>query len=549
MRSDSRTKNQNIRKLHCAEATPAVTVRLSSCGSVCVLYRAMAEQDEDVVNTKRGKTLIVRHLPAELSREEKEDLLKYFGASSVRALSDKGPLKHTAFASFSSETSASRALKRLHQLRILGHTLVVEFAKDQDNVAVLSSPVVSDSLKFADQQDGKEKKENQLPNVPLIDTSIAPTLGLKYQANPTLKYLYPPPSSAIVTNITHTLLSVPKFYVQVLHLMNKMNLPCPFGPITNPPPLFEMAHGPLPPLMPLPPPFPPENPPLPEGAGESPSEESEYESGDDEDKERMIRLMGLVNQPCKRPLRSKAASKRKKPKLKDLLFTPKPDSHSTPGPALQPSDVFEQPQSLGHKKIEFHISADVSTVLEVSVQPREQNTEEEAADAAEQEAGETGFGKIFPSTQANRQEESSEGEEDMPSEFISRRELEKGRLSRDEMKRMSVFKSYEPGEPTCRLYVKNIAKQVEEKDLKYIYGRYINTSSEEERNMFDIVLMKEGRMKGQAFIGLPTEKSAERALRDTNGYVLHDKPLVVQFARSARPKQDAGQSKTGAKKR
>ncbi len=28
---------------------------------------------------------------------------------------------------------------------------------------------------------------------------------------------------------------------------------------------------------------------------------------------------------------------------------------------------------------------------------------------------------------------------------------------------MSVFKHYEPGEPTCRLYVKNVAKQVEEK--------------------------------------------------------------------------------------
>lgn len=28
---------------------------------------------------------------------------------------------------------------------------------------------------------------------------------------------------------------------------------------------------------------------------------------------------------------------------------------------------------------------------------------------------------------------------------------------------MSVFKNYEPGEPTCRLYVKNVAKQVEEK--------------------------------------------------------------------------------------
>ena len=35
--------------------------------------------------------------------------------------------------------------------------------------------------------------------------------------------------------------------------------------------------------------------------------------------------MGLVNQACKRPMRAKVSSKRKKPKLKDLLFAPKPD--------------------------------------------------------------------------------------------------------------------------------------------------------------------------------------------------------------------------------
>lgn len=87
------------------------------------------------------------------------------------------------------------------------------------------------------------------------------------------------------------------------------------------------------------------------------------------------------------------------------------------------------------------------------------------------------------------------------------------------MKRISVFRNYEAGEPTCRLYVKNIAKQVEEKvggcypplrhpgadplpgtdcstssvlngslflpkDLKYIYGRYIDASSQPERNMY-----------------------------------------------------------------
>ena len=38
---------------------------------------------------------------------------------------------------------------------------------------------------------------------------------LKFQPNPTLRYLYPPPSNGILTNITHALMSVPKFYVQV----------------------------------------------------------------------------------------------------------------------------------------------------------------------------------------------------------------------------------------------------------------------------------------------------------------------------------------------
>lgn len=39
--------------------------------------------------------------------------------------------------------------------------------------------------------------------------------------------------------------------------------------------------------------------------------------------------------------------------------------------------------------------------------------------------------------------------------------------------------------------------------------------------------MKEGRMKGQAFIGLPNEKAAAKALKEANGYVLFEKPMVV----------------------
>ncbi|XP_061569106.1 RNA-binding region-containing protein 3 [Cololabis saira] len=509
------------------------------------------DKNEDVVQSNLSKTLLIRHLPGELSQDEKEDLLKYFGAESVRVFSNRGPLKHSAFATFRNEKSAAKALSRLHQLEILDRTLVVEFAKGQDNITVLKDPPVSDSNKpVKEEQKTKERKQ---PNTPLIETGVAPSIGLKFQSNPTLKYLYPPPSNGILTNIIHALMGVPKFYVQVLHLMNKMNLPCPFGPVTARPPMFQILP-PAPPI-PMPPPFPPDYPPLPEEDMElSSEEESEYESGDEEDKERIARVMSLANQACKRPMRPKTASKRKKPKIKDLLYVPKPDSQSAP--MLQPSDVFEQPNPSGPKKIEFHISVpEVASVEEGSgpgLPDDDHNVEERRADPGGSQEGTAaeGFGKLYPSAQAPQEQmEHSDDEHDLASDVISRKELEKGRLSKDEMKRMSVFKNYEAGEPTCRLYVKNIAKPAEEKDLKYIYTRYIDPSSETEKNMFDIVLMKEGRMKGQAFVGLPSEQSAEKALRETNGFVLYDKPLVVQFARSARPKPETTDTKKGPRKR
>ena len=40
-------------------------------------------------------------------------------------------------------------------------------------------------------------------------------------------------------------------------------------------------------------------------------------------------------------------------------------------------------------------------------------------------------------------------------------------------------------------------------------------------------VMQSGRMKGQAFIALPSEELAAIVLRDTNGYLLQDRPMVV----------------------
>ena len=157
-----------------------------------------------------------------------------------------------------------------------------------------------------------------------------------------------------------------------------------------------------------------------------------------------------------------------------------------------------------------------------------------------------GFGKMEPVVKETPKEESdSDGElEEWGSgQFISAKRIRKGRISQSEMKSLNVFKKYNRGQPTTRLYVKNIHTKTTEQDLHYIFGRYINWENEEEKNMFDIRLLKEGKMKGQAFIVLGSEEKAIQAVNDTNGFELNGKPMVVQFSTSAKAKEKDGERK------
>ncbi|XP_019626502.1 PREDICTED: RNA-binding protein 40-like [Branchiostoma belcheri] len=425
--------------------------------------------DEETSNT-----LIVRHLSAELSIADREGLLKHFGAESVKCMSDKGRMKHTALATFTDHHSAEKALTRLHQLEVLGRRLVVEFAKKhhKKQMTIVQSDQDNEETTVKEEKDNKstdntaDKKSAEInQRRALPQTAISSSLGLQYAMNPRLNYLYPPPTASILNNIANTLAAVPKLYVQVLHLMNKMNLPAPFGPLTQQPPLVS--------------PHPPGAPPPP----------------------------------------------------------------TQPAPA--PEEVFDQPQGVGVKRIELNLPSAIEAERQVEEDDQEGTAEE---DTPSQDTPEmSGFGKFEPPPIAMETEEEEELE-DESTDFISSRELRRGRLSHDEIRKLSVFKNYLAGEPNCRLYIKNVAKQTEEKDLRFIYGRYVNFEDDIEKEMFDVRLMKEGRMKGQAFIGLPTEKAAQKAVRETNGFELNGKPLVVQFARSAKPKEKAdSKDKTGKK--
>ncbi|OWF43882.1 RNA-binding protein 40-like [Mizuhopecten yessoensis] len=458
-------------------------------------------------------TLFVRHLPGDLSPAEKEDLLGHFGAENVKVMGKGGRMKYTAFATFRDHASAKEALSQLHQLDVLGSRLIVEFAKESQRK---DFPIQKDR-KVTDVKEEKidviEDIKSDLPHKPLpSEDKTFNKWSLDFPRNPRLTYLYPPPNMSIISNIANTVAAFPKLYVQVLHLMNKMNLPSPFGALTAQPPLAYEQPAP---------------PPEPQPVEAASSEESEIES--DEDRERSI----FGQQSLKRPALSKSSRPIKVPRLVLEKETPRP---VPTGPVLLAEDVFEQAnQTAGIKKIQLKLPETV--VKETCVQPIEDQAITDKETVSREEG--SGFGKIAPTEKPSVEIEMKDSNLPYsvdPSLFLKTEQIQKGRISTSEMKNFSVFKRYDAGEPTTRLYIKNLAKHTTEQDIVNLYGQYVNWQSDLHKNMFDVRLMKEGRMKGQAFVTFPTEEAAGRALKDTNGYVINTKPMVVQFARSAKAK-------------
>lgn len=416
-------------------------------------------------------TLRVRNLPKELSETEIQDLLYHFGAASVKVITSKAKLRSVAFAKFDNKEIAKSVMLRLHQFTILNCRLCVEYAEHDIGHNKLEVPPL-----------GSVDTNSKHFKIFIDKLNAFNSAVSFYQPPPPhLKYKYPKPNRATINNIAHALSSVPKFYIQVLHLMNKMNLPPPFSNVPDPPNTL-LRHTVAQQSNQINKKIPTEN---------RSSSESEL-SSDSEDK-----IKEII--PAKRNLPQKKSVKRPKfikPTTQKITGTSKP--------CEKPEDVFEKVDMHVQSKIELKITTDSLN----SVNDIEQNN------------GKTSNSEETVAVAASNQT------------VITEEELTKNRISLKDLSIFPVFKDYHPGAPTSKLYIKNIAKTVEESDLEYIYKRYTEEVLECAENHFDIRLMKEGRMKGQAFVTLNSVELAQKAVKETNGYVLKDKPLVVVFAKS-----------------
>lgn len=470
------------------------------------------------------QSLKIWSFSSKLTKEDQIDLVKHFGSVSVKHTHHAGR-EEAVIASFASESDCVWALGKLHQLEVLGKRLMVTYHND------CLPPVTKEPHKCQnvnEDLDQKEKLRQKLLEYEAKLCAVGSNVGASYPINTKLRYLYPPPSPIVICNIAHNLLNNPKFYTQVLHLMNKMNLTPPFREyekVTLPDDLRLYMAGDL------------IDQSLVKNFGKetlqenfiyksnevqdeaenfeenisSSTTESELESGEDIESKIKEKIPSI-----KRKLRQKKLLN-KKPKLSLLKQTC--IAHERLSAPTDMREVFEAPDDApGTRKMELR--------LEGTILPQEKQKDMESVSEVLEPGG---FGKMEVTLP---KEDDSNLNKDKSSKFISDEELENNRVPESDWPILPVFKNYKSGEPSTKLYIKNLAKNTHEEHLRHIYGKYISWHFDEEVSLFNIRVMKEGRMKGQAFVSFPSVEQAIQALRQTNGYILNDKPLVVMFGRT-----------------
>ncbi|CAH0381762.1 unnamed protein product [Bemisia tabaci] len=460
--------------------------------------------------TPPSDTLIVRNFSNELEDDSKRDFFHYFGANEIRILKSRTKKNASIIARFPSKYHAAAVLQKIHQTKLGSSRLSAEFAKTET-----SFPVDEEKCSL---ETGVKEKSKHVPEptsksaLRFLNSMNNWLSGVNFKVPPPchLRYQYPPPSPEVLENIAKALAAVPKFYTQVLHLMNKMNLPSPFEPdfpiiCDN---LFEIKKPSNETNIIA------DNPGVPENSND---EESEIESDED------VRTQLKVVIP---DIKSKPKKAMKLNPLKVLKSKRVEKTSPSKRRKLETENVFEKSHlEPGQKTIQVKLTTpDLNSI---------------ARNETELLTEEGGFGVLNVTSQvdaeppvSSRTENEEETlEDDYP--CITAKELAANRLSKKDLSNLPVFKNYSPGIPSCRLYIKNLAKKVTPADLHHIYRRYFLKYHEEQGTMFDVRLMQEGRMKGQAFVTLQTVEQTKKALEETNGYILKDKPMVVQFARSA----------------
>lgn len=315
--------------------------------------------------------------------------------------------------------------------------------------------------------------------------------------DPLIRYKYPDASTSIVRNIGKALMLIPSFYYQVLHLMNKLQLPPPF--INSD---YEFDELLLPRTFSV-------------DKYQLKSETSESELEDDY----ADHLTGTTDRI------QKAKTLLQSLKRKRLLKSDNETKYTKTNPKCL--SVISTPQPI-------HIQFDpIGTTVKKAIRLPDKLTlpTNQSSNYFDNSILTKNFDRMEQQPPSNVTKiETHTNDEAANSDSVTDEELN-NRVTKEEMCELAPFKNYTLGVPSCRLYVKNIAKKVTESQLRRLFARFTFDSNRQLVDGFHVQLLTSGRMRGQAFVTYSSVEIAQQALNATNGLWIENKPIVVNYAR------------------
>lgn len=449
-----------------------------------------ANQSQLFIDTTR---ILVKHFPPNFTASDKWEFFQLFGATETKLIG-----RTTAIAQFPTNVDTKSIINLLHQRPINGQILHAEFAKTNPpaRTITLQSPPTTGK------DPGQMAFEEATSKLQQYLQALKSHHDFDHPPPPHLRYCYPKLNRDIMDAICIALETSPKFYTQVLHLMNRMNLEPPFVPgsknLQYPQEKSDSAcqtdanaEYPAHP------------------AADLASDESELSDSSS------VQLVSITKKRKKTDECQQQANNQKR--LRSMLHSQK---------------VRLKEPSLNTMKGENNAKEKLSAAFENSIPVVGRNITILAPDKK-------AMHNLQGYVSTTIEETPPPVEEDLSKMFsisigtcITDEELLSNRIPTKQLSLLPLFANYIAGEPSNKLYIKNLAKTVEEDDLLRIYRRY--------HNAVDAKLMRTGRMKGQAFITfdfpIMEEVNVElmtRALNETNGFILKDRVMVVMYGKKS----------------
>lgn len=493
---------------------------------------------------------MIRNFPHSFSHDEIHEFVQLFDPTEIDIYHNE----RTAFAVFATVEHTRNILQILHQEQIEGYRLFVEFSvKHKERSTLLRSSV---SAHFDDDRMPVERQ----PSINVNDAikrlyATAENVDVSQPPPPYLYYEYPTANRSIIDAISIALESTPHFYVQVLHLMNRMNMEPPF--VANDKRLsYESARRQTQctatqtdemqwrrtcrnkrKLL----------------ASDESELDSSSESGSNDGNNGSVADVRL-KRPKERRLsysKSDLIKIRQRQMLKmqrlqiDLQASDKAADSVVSRSTTDMESTFERSAEL---KRETHIKIIAPDKLDVL---DDTNSDTVATEADKTRLDTSCVPQHSLAVEPHRPDDSNVTA-NISASILSDAELQENRIPSEQLQQHPLFQNYSAGAISNRLYIKNIGKDVTVDDLHAIYDRYLETNCNGDGAIrsIDVRLMTSGRMKGQAFVTFDgpylncdvdeelTSDLAhkywmvERAIRETNGFILKGKPLVVQYGKS-----------------